>query len=147
MHRRALLGAAAALITSRAHSHSSLFQGIEIGHAWVLPATSGETRAFVPIGSRTVHDRLIGATSAAAQRIELCLHDGGNGVTDGFDFGPRLPIAMRPGARHLRLIGLTRVLEHGHRIVISLRFRDAGTTAVDFWIEPAPYAPFKRSTD
>lgn len=48
---------------------------------------------------------------------------------------PGKPVAMRKGARHLRLIGLVKPLKAGDRFEMVLDFLNAGETAVEVIVE------------
>jgi copper(I)-binding protein len=48
---------------------------------------------------------------------------------------PSKPVAMRKGARHLRLIGLTKPLKPGDRFEMTLDFLKAGETVVEVIVE------------
>ena len=139
MHRRTFLIAAFAL-PSTALAHSLKFGPIRIGHAWTLPAPSGDTQAFMPLLNQGEEpDAVIGASALVCERIELRLNGRyAEAAADSFAFEPGIPIAMRPGARHLRLIGLKRPLTPGFHFAITLDFLNLGLVDVEAFVEPRP---------
>ena len=53
---------------------------------------------------------------------------------------PGQPLPMRPTARHLRLIGLSKPLAEGDRFHIILDFLNAGETEIEVIVEKTPGA-------
>lgn len=141
IERRRLLLSLAGLVTlpvaGRAHSYTK--GNIAIGHAWALPG-EGEGKAFFPmVNNGKEPDELISARSSVCTRIEFRR----NGKyedppLDSFVLEPGRPLAMRPAARHLRLMGLKAPLVLDQRFTITLGFRDAGEIEVEFHVEHAP---------
>jgi copper(I)-binding protein len=82
-------------------------------------------------------DRLVAAQSGAAQRVELHTHvDLGDGVMKMTEIegGIEIPAGgthvMRRGGDHVMLMGLTKSLEQGGEIAVTLTFEQAGTVEV-----------------
>jgi len=77
-------------------------------------------------------DRLIGAASPAAKRVELHTHEETDGVMrmihveEGFDVEAGGMIEMGRGARHVMMMGLTGPLEQGAMVPVTLTFETAG---------------------
>ena len=142
MHRRTLLFALAGSLTlpAAARAHSYTQGNIAIGHAWALPSTGPDGQAFFPMvnnGSET--DELVSARSSICAAIELRrTGDYAGPPLDSLVLMPGQPMAMRPRARHLRLVGLTRPLVLDQRFTITLTFRGAGEASVEFHVEAAP---------
>jgi copper(I)-binding protein len=82
-------------------------------------------------------DRLIGADSPAAQRVELHTHREEDGVMrmihveEGFPLPGTGEIRMQRGGHHVMLMGLTAPFEQGATIPLTLTFEDAGEMTLD----------------
>ena len=142
IERRRLILALAGLVTlpaaARAHSYSH--GNIAIGHAWALPSGTTEGQAFFPmVNNGTAADALVAARSSVCTRIELRRNDKYDGPPlDAFVLEPGRPMAMRPTARHLRLMDLKAPLVLDQRFTATLTFREAGDIDVEFHVEHAP---------
>lgn len=138
MKRRTLL--AALILPATAHAHSLRFGTIAIGHAWALPANHVDGQAFMPIVNRGEKpDELVAARSDICRLIELrrnARYD--DPPLASFVLEPGLPLPMRPGARHLRLVNLLKPLEAGESFTIILDFLNAGEAEVEVVIEASP---------
>ncbi len=139
--RRLILGLMGLATFPRiAHAHSYALGNIAIGHAWALPAEGTEGQAFFPmVNNGNAADELIAAHSSVCGSIEFRrnnAHDVPPLIS--FVLEPGKPLAMRPTARHLRLMGLTSPLVLDQRFTITLAFRNAGETGIEFHVEHAP---------
>jgi len=83
-------------------------------------------------------DQLIGVTSDVAKRTELHTHmDDGNGnmkmmhVKEGFAVPAGGEHALVRGGDHVMFMGLTRGLEHGDVVTITLTFEKAGDVTLE----------------
>ena len=83
-------------------------------------------------------DQLIGVTSDVAKRTELHTHmDDGNGnmkmmhVKEGFAVPAGGEHALARGGDHVMFMGLTRGLEHGDVVTITLTFEKAGDVTLE----------------
>lgn len=83
-------------------------------------------------------DQLIGVTSDVAKRTELHTHmDDGNGnmkmmhVKEGFTVPAGGEHALARGGDHVMFMGLTRGLEHGDVVTITLTFEKAGDVTLE----------------
>jgi copper(I)-binding protein len=113
---------------------------IMVGHPWMRPAT-GDTAAvgLSLLNQGSEPDRLIGATSPAAKRVVLVdLVDGKPAPVQAIELLPGKPIPLKPGARELRLEGLTAPLAPGGTLMLTLTFERAGSLPVEVMIETAP---------
>ena len=143
MHRRRLILGLAGLVTSSAvaRAHSYRHGEIAIGHAWALPSgASADGQAFFPIvNNGDEQDELVAARSSVCGLIELRRN---NRYDDppltSFVVAPGRPLALRPTARHLRLMGLKAPLELDQRFTIILDFLNAGEIEVEFHVEHKP---------
>jgi len=139
--RRTLLLVTLALhVSVRAHAHSYTLGSIAIGHIWALPSDTTETQVFAPFINRgNAADEVVAARSSICSMIELRQN---NRYDDpplkSIALEPGKPIAMRKGARHFRLIGLTKPLKAGDRFDMILDFLNAGETTVEVMVEDGP---------
>ncbi|MCY4230576.1 MAG: copper chaperone PCu(A)C [Alphaproteobacteria bacterium] len=136
---------------------------IAVAFAWPLffavPASAGgpltveDARARVLLPSRPgvawltirntggADDRLIGAESPVAARIELHTHIHGGGVmmmrkVENIDLPARGAAALEPGGDHLMLFGLETGLSPGDHFPLTLLFERAEPVTVDVRIAP-----------
>lgn len=142
MHRRRFVLSLAGLLMSPAlaRAHSYTHGDIAIGHAWALPAQSGDGQAFFPlVNNGKERDELVAARSPICALIELRRN---NRYDDPplttFVLEPGKPVALRPTARHLRLMGLKAPLLPGQRFTAILDFLNAGEIEVEFHVETTP---------
>lgn len=138
MFRIASLAAAAFLAAGAAFAHD----GVHVENAYALTsgpgAMSGAVFFEIVNHSTTSPDRLIAASSDAAQRVELHTHlIDANGVArmveveDGFAVAPGETHALERGGDHVMLMGLTRPLADGDTIQLKLTFERAGEMIVE----------------
>jgi copper(I)-binding protein len=140
MKRRAFLTAAGLLLPLRAYAHSFHVGDIAIGHAWALPSHETDGQAFFPlVNNGKTRDELVGARSDICGLIELRQN---NRYDDpplkSIALEPGVPVPMRPTARHLRLVGLTRPLAIGGRFTMILDFLNAGEIEIEAAVESQP---------
>ncbi len=137
-HRRSfLILAASAAFAPRALAHSFKVGQIAIGHVWGLPTQASETQVFVPMSNRGQDaDELVAARSPICSMIELRQNNRyDDPALEAIELLPGKPVAMRKGARHLRLIGLTKSLAAGDRFEMTLDFLNAGEVVVEVIVE------------
>jgi copper(I)-binding protein len=138
LSRRAfLLSTLAMPVAASVHAHSYTAGKIAIGHVWALPSQTSETQVFAPFSNRgDTADELVAARSSICSSIELRQN---NRYDDpplkSIGLLPGKPVAMRKGARHLRLIGLTKPLKAGDRFEMTLDFLKAGEAVVEVIVE------------
>jgi copper(I)-binding protein len=136
--RRAFLLSILALpVAAGAEAHSYQAGAIAIGHVWGLPSATNETQVFAPFSNRGQEaDALVAARSPICSIVELRRN---NRYDDAplkeIELPPGRPVALRKGARHLRLIGLARPLKAGDRFAMILDFLNAGEAAVEVMVE------------
>ena len=135
MKRRTFL--AFTLLPIAAQAHSYKFGNILIGHAWGLPSKDGETQIFMPLlNTAPDSDTLISVTCDIAKSTELRLiSDYSKPAETGFILEANQPFPMRPMAKHIRLLGLTKPLVTGDRVSVNLKFLNAGETKVEAHIQ------------
>ena len=106
---------------------------VTIEGAWAreLPPVSVNGAAYLTIANEGVRpDRLTGASSAVAGRVEIHVHEQSGGMMamrrlDGLDLPPGERVRFAPGGLHLMLIGLEEPLEKGGRFTVRLTFASA----------------------
>lgn len=120
-----------------------------ISGAWVRPGAAGQNSAvYMTIANRTgADDRLVEAAADVARAVEIHETVEENGVMRmrPVQGGLTLPrggeVALKPGGRHVMLLGLTRELKVGDRFPLELRFEKAGTVSVDVAVKEEPATP------
>lgn len=140
MKRRAVI-AIALQWPAAALAHSSKAGDIAIGHAWALPSgASYDGQVFLPLLNKgKAADALIAARCDVASTIELrrnARYD--DPAETQFELLPMKPLAMRPSAAHLRLMGMRQPLVLGQRFALILDFLTAGETEVEVYVENTP---------
>ncbi len=138
MKRRLFLAALFWPTIARAHSYKA--GNIAIGHAWALPAEFVDGQLFMPLANLgKTDDALVAARSDICALIELrrnARYD--DPAETQFDLPPGKPFPMRPGAFHLRLIGLNQPLRLGDRFNVILDFLNAGEAEIEVHVENTP---------
>jgi hypothetical protein len=138
------LAAALVLAASTALAHDYKAGAITIDHPWTRATPRGSTVAtgyFTLVNTGTTPDRLVGATSEAAGRVELHEMSMVDGVMrmrpmkDGVDLKPGQTVEFKPNAFHLMMLDLKQQLQQGQRVKGTLTFEKAGTVDVEFAVE------------
>ena len=124
-----------------AHAHSFRVGDIKIGHAWALDAMAGQDgQCLMPLlNVGPAPDALVAARTDVCLFIQLRRNARYDDLPEQqFELLPNTPVAMRPQAVHLRLIGLRKHLIAGERFKLVLDFLNAGEVEVDVDVETAP---------
>jgi periplasmic copper chaperone A len=131
--------------TGLATAHGVSKGDLLIDHPYATPSL-----AAVPNGSTyfrgirnkgEVADRLIGASTPAAERVELHRMSMNGGVmrmrqVNAIDLPPGKTVPMRHGGEyHLMLVNVVRPLKDGDRFELTLQFERAGTQSVKVWVQ------------
>jgi copper(I)-binding protein len=82
-------------------------------------------------------DRLVGASSPAAARVEthLTVRDGDvmrMREVKGYDIAPQGTLELKPGGAHLMFVDIRAPFREGERVPATLRFEKAGEVRVEF---------------
>jgi len=134
----------AGLSVSGAVAAHSYKQGdISIGHVWTRATMSGVSTAaiYLPLlNTGKEPDKLLGATSALADKIDIRDEKKENGIAsmpklDALTLEPGKPVALRPGGMHLMVFGLKKQLKVGEMFPLTLQFEKAGNANVEAKIE------------
>lgn len=126
---------------------------LEVTDAWgQSPAASAPTgAAYLTIeNAEGAEDRLLAASSDAAQRVELHLSEmSDDGVMrmieqeDGILIPANGTLTMQPGGLHVMLMGLTAPLVDGEEITLTLEFANAPAREVRVLIDLERMAEFR----
>ena len=137
--------AVALLASVPAAAHGYGKGDIQVRHPWGRATPPGATvgAGYLEIrnNGRTA-DRLVGAVSPVAERVELHLttHDGEvmkMREAQRLDVPARQRLALRPGGPHLMLVGLKKPLAKGDRVPLTLRFERAGELTIELELQAA----------
>jgi periplasmic copper chaperone A len=111
---------------------------IQDAFARASPAGAPTGGAFaIIVNNGQAADRLVSATSPAAKTVELHETVDENGVMkmvhhpEGWEIPASGTLELKPGGKHIMLIGLTAPLEAGKKIQITLNFEKAGAQTID----------------
>ncbi|HEX4235053.1 MAG TPA: copper chaperone PCu(A)C [Caldimonas sp.] len=146
---------ALAVVAGVAIAHDARVGEIAIEHPFAAPSIAGTTNGaayFAALeNAGSTADRLLGATTPVAARVELhTMAVDAQGVMrmreiDGIALAPHARIEMGPGSgMHLMLIGLKEPLREGRSFPMMLRFERAGKVEVMVVVQgakPAEGAP------
>ena len=117
---------------------------IVVTQAWSRAAIRGGAgAAFLTLrNTGTQPDRLLGASTPAAGRVELhsMLRDGDvmrMREQPAIDLPPGQEVVLRPGGLHVMMLGLHAALNRGETVTLALRFERAGTVEVQVAVQAA----------
>ena len=113
----------------------------------LLPSRPGA--AWLTIRNSGGADRLVGADSPAAERIEIHTHIHEGGVmmmrrVEAIDIPAGGEAALEPGGGHLMLFGLKPGLKTGGSFPLTLLFEKAGRVTVEMRVAPLAETMPKR---
>lgn len=133
---RLALGLGGLLLAATAVAHDFRVGDLVIDHPYAVPSPAGAANGAAYLrGIRnrgTVPDRLLGASTPVAQRIELHeMRMDGEVMrmreVPGIDLPPGQEVSLRHGQRyHFMLVKLDKPLAVGDRFEMTLRFEKAG---------------------
>lgn len=109
---------------------------IETPWARATPPNARTGAAYLTLTNHgSAADRLVAASSAAAERVELHAHVNDGGVmrmkqVDAIALSPGERVSLRPGGLHVMLIDLKGPLLENTRVPVVLRFATAGDVTV-----------------
>ena len=136
------IGAAAAA-EMKGHNHSAKphLGKLVIERAWARASVGKNGAAYVTIRNEGGGmDRLIGASSPVAKKVELHTHLMDKGIMrmrqiEAVEVHPGTPAVMRPGGNHIMMMGLKRKLKKGEVFPITLQFAKAGKITVSVTVK------------
>jgi periplasmic copper chaperone A len=133
-------GVAALLLTIATPAVSA---DIALDHPWAraTPAGAQVGAGYMTIKSTGGADRLVSATADVANKVEIHEMSMTDGVMkmrqiQGLDIPTGKPVELKPGGYHIMFIGLKQPLKVGDTIKGALTFEKAGTTPVEYKVEP-----------
>ena len=118
---------------------------LQVRHPWARASPPGAkvAAAYLEIrNSGGTPDRVVGASTPAAERVELHVMTVSDGVmkmrerTD-FEVPARQRLVLQPGGSHLMIVGLRKPFAKGDRIPLTLRFERAGEVTIELEVQPA----------
>jgi periplasmic copper chaperone A len=127
--------------------------GIEVNAPWTratVPGASVAAGYLVLVNKGTEADRLTGASTAAAQKVEIheMRMDGDimkmRALPDGVEIKPGETVTLKPGGIHLMMFGLKQRLLPGEIVPVTLSFAKAGQVSAALSVQsvgamaPAP---------
>ena len=131
------------LVASLASAHGGESKGTQVSHPWVraTPGGSTLTAAFMEIKS-DAGDKLVGAKSAAAGRVEVHTHIKEGDVmkmrrVETLEIGKDAPKVLKPGGDHIMLFDVKQPLKEGDLVKLTLSFEKAGDIEVEATVEAA----------
>ena len=91
-------------------------------------------------GGRSM-DRLVGASTTVAQRVELHMTEADRDVArmrpvKAYEIVAGRRIELKPGGAHLMLVNLSRPLREGDKVPVTLKFEKAGEVQVEMDVRP-----------
>ncbi len=115
---------------------------VEIDQPW---ARATAPAAVVAGGYMTIRnksgapDRLVGASSPAAARVELHVHIKDGNVmkmrqVSGYDVPANGSFELKPGGAHLMFLQIARPFKEGDKVPVKLRFENAGEVSAEFHV-------------
>jgi copper(I)-binding protein len=121
---------------------SSVVGQVSIEKAWVRASAPG---AKVAAGYMTIRnqaaapDRLVGASSSAAARVETHVHMRDGDVVrmrevKGYEVPAKGMLELKPGGAHLMFVDIARPLKEGDKVAATLKFEKAGEVKVEFHV-------------
>jgi len=113
---------------------------VEIDKAWARATAPGAPVAggYLTIRNKgAAPDRLVGASSAAAARVELHVHIREGEVmkmrqVSAYDVPANGAFELKPGGAHLMFLQIARPFKEGDKIPVKLKFDKAGEVNVEF---------------
>ena len=115
---------------------------VETEKPWIRATAPGAKTAagYMILRNKSAQpDRLIGAASAVAAKVETHIH-----VKDGeilrmrevksFDIPAKGSFELKPGGAHLMLVDIKGALKEGDKVTVTLKFERAGERTVDFHV-------------
>ena len=143
--KRLIAAVAVALAAATAAAQTPQPAALNVEAPWAR-ATMPSQRAggaYLKIGNAGAADRLVGASSAVAERIELHTMTMDGDVMrmrqlDAIDLPAGSTTELKPGGLHLMLVGLKAPLRDGDSFPIELRFEKAGALTVAVKVQSMP---------
>jgi len=143
-HKIWLLAAILSLTGGAAAAETFTVGSIEIDNPWARATPKGASvgGTYMAITNKGPEaDRLIGASSPAASKLEVHQMAVDNGVMSmrpvqgGLEIKPGQTVVLKPESLHLMMIGLKHPLAQGERVKATLDFAKAGKLDLEYVVE------------
>jgi len=129
-----------ALIVALAFAASPALAQVSIDQPWMRATPPGAKVAggFMTVVNKGASpDRLVGAASPVAERVELHVHVHEAGVmkmkqVPGLDIPADGKFVLKPGGAHLMFFDVKRPIKQGETIPVMLTFEKAGEMKVEY---------------
>ncbi|MFO0990830.1 MAG: copper chaperone PCu(A)C [Hyphomicrobiales bacterium] len=138
------LTVAAGFSIATGHAHEAKIGDLEIEHPWTrqpLPAASSGAGFFTITNHGKTDDRLIKATAAISDNVQIHEMSMDNGVMkmnelkDGLVIPAGGSVVLKPGSFHIMFMDLKERPVEGTAFEGTLTFEKAGTVDVDYEVE------------
>lgn len=120
---------------------------LHIASPWAraTPPVATVGAVYLEIHAASTADTLLGATTPAADRVEMHTTVDNNGTlqmrpVERVPVEPGKTTSLRPGGLHLMLMGLKAPLDEGAKVPVTLRFEKAGELTVEASVLKGPPA-------
>ena len=115
---------------------------VEIDKAWARATAPGAEVAggYMTIRNRgNAPDRLVGASSPAAARVEMHVHVREGEVmkmrqVPAYEVPANGSFELKPGGAHLMFVRIARPFKEGDKVPVKLRFEKAGEVNAEFHV-------------
>jgi periplasmic copper chaperone A len=119
---------------------TSAWSQVEIEKPWIRATAPGAKVAagYMTVRNRSASpDRLVGASSPAAGRVETHVHVKDGDImrmreVKGYDLPAKGSFELKPGGAHFMFVDLKQPLKEGDKIPVTLRFEKAKDITVQF---------------
>ncbi|SRR6266566_1724207 len=126
-----------------AHAQTSAASTMVIDQPWARATPGGAKTgaAYMTVkNSGASADRLLGATTSVADKVQFHKETTDNGVSrmqevPSVNIEPGAQITFKPGEMHMMMVGLKQPLKEGQSLPMTLQFEKAGSIAVTVSIE------------
>lgn len=126
-------------------AHSYKLGEIQVGHIWARATAEGAKAAsvYVPLLNQgKTEDKLISVSTPVATSTALHESRVKDGISSMHDITelplpPGQPVALRPGGKHIMLMGMKQQLKEGDQFPLTLTFAQAGSVTVDVIVHAA----------
>lgn len=115
---------------------------IQIEQSWARATPPGAQVAggYMTIRNAGAADKLLGASSPAAAKVELHVHINDNGVmkmrevAGGYAIPAQGALELKPGGAHLMFMDLKQPFKEGEKVPVKLKFEKAGEVSAEFQV-------------
>jgi copper(I)-binding protein len=122
---------------------TAAFSQIEVHDAWsrATPPGAKVAAGYLVIRNKSASpDRLVGATSAIAARVETHVVEKQGEVmrmreVKGYDVPAKGSFELKSGGPHLMFVDIKRPLKAGEKVPVVLRFQNAGEIKMDLEVK------------